>query len=96
MTLLRITRFAVDPGQEGEMLARRSVMIDELRRRYSGPVETRLARVDDEHWLDVWRWDSPEQAADAMAGAPGIPEVAARFALVRDVSAEQAELVDER
>jgi hypothetical protein len=44
----------------------------------------------------MWRWDSAANMQAALAGGPALPQAAAAFSLTRDVSAENAELIDER
>jgi len=51
-------------------------------------------KVDDQTWLDVWRWDSLASARAAVAGAPAIPEAAAAFSLTKTIAVEFAEVVD--
>jgi hypothetical protein len=53
-------------------------------------------RVDDQTWIDAWRWESRTNAEAAIANVPTIPEAAAAFSLTRDATAELADLVDER
>jgi hypothetical protein len=95
MALIRTTRFTADPADAPIVLERRRQLIEAIRAAFSGPTETRLVRVDERTWVDVWRWDSPEILHAALDGAPSLPEAAAAFAVARDVSAEQGELVDE-
>jgi hypothetical protein len=77
------------------VLERRGQLIAAIRAQYAGPTETRLIRVDERTWADMWRWDSPEILSTALAGAPSLPEAAAAFAVVRDLSAENGELIAE-
>jgi hypothetical protein len=95
MALIRTTRFTADPTDADLVLERRGQLIAALRARYAGPTETRLVRVDERTWVDMWRWDSPESLSAALTGGPNLPEAAAAFAVARDVSAEQGELVAE-
>ncbi|MGC4787737.1 hypothetical protein ACLQ22_07815 [Micromonospora sp. DT178] len=95
MTLIRTTRFTADPADADTVLKRRAKLLDAIRAAYDGPAETRLVRVDERTWVDMWRWDSPETLRAALEGAPGLPEAAAAFAVARDVTAEQGDLVDE-
>ena len=97
MTILRLTRFTLKPTVEVDaMLATRGELIDAIRGKFGGLVETRLAKVDDTTWLDLWRWESAESLQAALAGAPALPQAAAAFALVEDATEERMELVDER
>jgi len=77
------------------VLLRRRKLLEAVRAESAGPAETRLVRVDERTWVDMWRWDSPETLRAALDGAPGLPEAAAAFAIARDVLAEQGEVVDE-
>ena len=95
MALIRTTRFTADPADADTVLERRGKLLEAIRATFAGPTETRLIRVDERTWVDMWRWDSPEILNAALAGAPRLPEAAAAFAVVRDVSAEQGDLVDE-
>ncbi|MEV5408130.1 antibiotic biosynthesis monooxygenase [Thermopolyspora sp. NPDC052614] len=96
MSVIRIVRFTADPADTERLLTRRAELIDAVRAAFPGLTETRLARLGDDRWVDVWRWDSAASAHAATEGAPALPETAAAFALTRDVTSEQAELVDER
>lgn len=95
MALIRTTRFTADPADADLVLERRGQLIEAIRARYAGPTETRLIRVDERTWVDMWRWDSPEILDAALGGAPSLPEAAAAFAVARDVTAEQGELAAE-
>ena len=96
MAIIRTTRFTADPAQAEEIIARRAELISAIRAAFAGLTEARLARVGDDTWVDMWRWDSAADMEAALAGGPTLPEAAAAFSLTRDVSAENAELVDER
>jgi hypothetical protein len=97
MTVLRMIRFSLlDPAKSETMLTKRVDLIAAVRANFPGLTETRLARVDDETWLDQWIWDSVEALETALAGGPSLPEAKAAFSLVRDANEERAELVDQR
>jgi hypothetical protein len=95
MAVIRTTRFTVDPADADTMLARRRQLLEAVRAAFAGPTEARLVRLDDETWLDIWRWDSAETLRAALEGAPGLPEAGAAFAVTRDASVEQGDVVDE-
>jgi hypothetical protein len=95
MALIRTTRFTADPADAETVLERRRKLIEAIRASFAGPTETRLIRVDERTWVDMWQWDSPEILHAALAGAPKLPEAAAAFAVACDVSAEQGDVVDE-
>jgi hypothetical protein len=97
MTILRLTRFTLKPSVDTDaMLTTRGELIDAVRGKFAGLAETRLAKVDDTTWLDLWRWESAEALQTALAGAPSLPQAAAAFALVEDATEERMELIDER
>ncbi|GAA1610229.1 hypothetical protein GCM10009789_75740 [Kribbella sancticallisti] len=97
MTILRLTRFTLKPSVETDtMLSTRAELIEAVRAKFPGLTETRLAKVDDTTWLDLWRWESNESLQAALAGAPALPQAAAAFALVEDATEERMELVEER
>ena len=68
--------------------------LDQARR--PGLIQAQLARVDDQTWVDTWRWESRGNAQAAIANVPNIPEAGAAFSLTRDATAEFADVVDER
>ena len=96
MAVLRVTRFKTDPADAEEMLARRNALVEAVRRDYPGLIHAQLARLDDQTWIDSWRWESRANAEAAIADVPSIPESGATFSVTRDATAEFADLVDER
>jgi hypothetical protein len=96
MAVIRTTRFKADPARAEEVIAIRAELISAVRAAFAGLAEARLARVSEDTWVDMWRWDSSASMQAALAGAPALPEAAAAFSLARDVTAENAELIDER
>jgi hypothetical protein len=94
--VIRIARFEVAAADTEEMLVRRAALIAAVRARFSGLDEARLAKIEGEAWVDVWRWESAGQLQAALDGAPGLPETRAAFALTKNATAELAEIVDER
>jgi hypothetical protein len=95
MAVIRTTRFTVDPADADTMLARRQQLLGAVRAAFAGPSEARLVRLGDQTWLDIWRWDSAQALRAALEGAPALPEASAAFAVTRDASVEQGEVVDE-
>jgi hypothetical protein len=96
VAVTRTSRFAVDPALTQEMLDKRAALITAVRAAFPGLTEARLARAGDDRWVDTWRWESTASMQAAIAGAPALPEAAAAFSLTSDLTAEQAEVVDER
>lgn len=95
MAIIRTTRFTAEPADAQAVMERRRDLLAAIRARFSGPTETRLIRLDERTWVDMWRWESAQILQAAVDGAPGLPEAAAAFAIVRDISAEQGDVVDE-
>lgn len=73
MALVRITQFTVNPADADEMLARRAALISAVRAAYPGLTEARLARVDEQTWIDIWRWDSAASLDAALSGVQAAP-----------------------
>jgi hypothetical protein len=96
MAVIRLVRFDVEPEQADDMIARRAALVSATRSKYAGLDETRLSRIDERTWVDVWRWESLAHAEAAIRGVPEIPEAAVAFELASVRSAEFAEIVDER
>ncbi|HEX6681679.1 MAG TPA: hypothetical protein VF062_02750 [Candidatus Limnocylindrales bacterium] len=96
MAVIRLDRFKADPANTDELISRRNALIAAVRRATPGLVQTRLARVDDETWIDMWCWDtaSHAQAAVRLAQAGQIPEAGAAFALTTDATTEFAEIIE--
>ena len=96
MAVLRLTRFTADPANLEELLAKRAALVAAVRDAFPGLTDARLAKLDGDTWLDVWRWDSLASMQAAIQGAPTIPEAAAAFSLIGETTAETAEVIDER
>lgn len=96
MAVARYSRFRVSPDDVGELLSRRAALIDAVRARFTGLSRVALSRIDEESWLDMWRWDSADEMQAALSAAGTIPEAGPAFAVAREFSAEVADIVDER
>jgi hypothetical protein len=94
MAVLRIDHFTIDPAGTGEMLTRHAALAAAVKDAFPGLIEVQLAKVDDQTWIDVWRWDSLASAQAAVAGAPTIPQAGAAFSLTKGITVEYAEVVD--
>lgn len=95
MPVLRLTTYTADPARVDEMLAARTALIQRIRSDFTGLSQAHLAKTGDNTWLDIWRWDSLDEANAALDRAPRTPEAAAAFALASNVEAEFADVVDE-
>jgi hypothetical protein len=98
MTIIRLDRFRVDPANLDELIARRNALVGAVRQATPGLVQARLTRVNDDTWIDMWQWETREQAQAAvtLAHSGQLPEAGAAFALTSDATTEFTEVVDER
>ena len=98
MPVIRTIRFEVQPEDVEEMITRRNALVAAVRSGFPGLTEARLARAGDRVWLDSWLWESSASmdAAVQAVGAGSLPEAGPAFALIGNVIAETAEVVDER
>jgi hypothetical protein len=96
MAFTRTHRYTVPPADVDELIARRATLIATIRASYPGLTETRLTRLEDGSYTDVWRWDTVEQMRKVFAAIPRIPEVRAAMSLTREATALNGEIIDER
>ena len=96
MAVSRTHRYAVDPADLDELIARRATLITAIRAAHPGLAEARLTRLEEGTFTDVWRWDSAEQMQAALADMARFPEARAAMSLTRDATAVDGEIVDER
>ncbi len=80
---LELVRFEVDPGDELEMLAARGDAVRGLRSACPGLIDARLFRGERPGaWIDVWFWQSLDEAQEAAERAQTLPEAAAFFSFI--------------
>lgn len=97
MPVFELARFQADPSSATELLTRHTAAVDAIRRQFPELIQANLARLDEDTWIDIWKWADLDAAKKAADQAPTIPEAAAMFALITNVVAmEHAEIVDER
>jgi hypothetical protein len=98
MAVVRLDRFQADPAHAQDLIARRNALVAAVKRAAPGLIQARLTRLDDRTWIDMWCWQTREQAQAAakLAQAGEIPEAGTAFALTTDATTEFAEIVDER
>jgi hypothetical protein len=96
MSTVRVHHYAVDPARFEQLLARRAELIAGIRSGFPGLLETRLTRLDDGTYQDVWRWETAEQRDAAVAAAAGFPPVAQTLALTHDATVHNGDIIDER
>jgi hypothetical protein len=94
MTVLRLDHFTIDPANTEELLTRHAALAATAKDAFPGLIEVQLAKVDDQTWIDVWRWDTLANARAAAAQGPTIPEAGAAFSLTKSLAVEYAEVVD--
>lgn len=94
MAVLRLDRFTIDHDNTAELLARHAALVAVGRDAFPGLIDAQLAKVDDQAWLTVWRWESLANAKAAIAKAPSVPEAKAALSLAKDLTVEFAEVID--
>jgi quinol monooxygenase YgiN len=95
MSVISITRFQADPANADQVQARHAALVTAIRTTLPGLTEARLGRLSDETWVGVWRWDSAASLQAARQAAPGTAAATEAFALARDVTAEDIEVLAE-
>lgn len=95
-TVVRTTRFTVEPARIDEMLAARAALIDRLRIDHPALTAARLSRLEDGTYVDVWHWASRDEMQRALEAGPSLAEAGAVFAVITVAGTEDAELIDER
>jgi len=95
MAVAKTHNYTVGPADLDELLARRAALITAVRAAYPGLAGTQLTRLEDGTFNDTWRWDSAEHMRAARP-ATSLPEARAAMSLIRDHSARNGEILDER
>jgi hypothetical protein len=93
---VRTHRYTLAPDQVEKFLVRRAELIGQWRAAGFDLVETRLYRLEDGTYLDIWRWASDEVMAKAFDTMGEVPLVGATLGMTSDHAAVDGELVDER
>jgi hypothetical protein len=95
MTVTKTHHYTIEPADLDELLARRAALITAVRAAYPGLTGTRLTRLEDGTFTDTWHWDTAERMRAARP-ATSLPEAQAAMSLVRDHTARNGEIIDER
>jgi hypothetical protein len=95
MTVTRTHHYTVGEADLDELLARRAALITAVRAAYPGLTGTQLTRLEDGTFTDTWRWDTAELMRAARPAA-ALPEAQAAMSLVREHTARNGEIIDER
>jgi quinol monooxygenase YgiN len=95
MSLISVTRFQADPADAEQVKARHAALVTAIRSTVPGLTEARLGRLNDETWVGIWRWDSAASLQAARQVAPATAAATEAFALARDVTAEDIEILAE-
>jgi hypothetical protein len=97
MADIRTHHYTVDPANLDELIAIRAKLIEAMRSAHPGLAQTRLTRLEDGTFSDVWRWESAEQMQAAAADMPRFrPLARAAWALTSEATSIDGEVVDER
>ncbi|GAA2394736.1 antibiotic biosynthesis monooxygenase [Nonomuraea africana] len=95
MSVITVTRFQIDPADAEQLRDRHAALVAATRAACPGLTEARLGRLDDETWVGVWRWDSAPSLQAARQAVPGNAEATAAFALTRESTVEDIDVLDE-
>lgn len=95
MSVITVTRFQVDPSDADELRARHAALVSATRAAFPGLTEARLGRIDDSTWAGVWRWDSAATLRAAREAASADAAAAEAFALTRDITVDDIDVLDE-
>lgn len=96
MPAVRVHHYSVDPAELEQLLAQRTQLIGGIRAGFPGLVETRLIRLEDGTYQDMWRWETAEQLAAAVAASAAFPPVTATLALTSAGTVQNGEIIDEQ
>jgi hypothetical protein len=96
MTAIRSHHYRVSPEEFSEFSIRRTAVIDAVRAKHPALTATRLARLEDGSYSDVWVWDSAEQMGVALADLPNTPEAFAAMSMVDGNVALNGTVLEER
>lgn len=96
MEAFELARFRVDPNKTEQLRSSWQVAVDSIRSRFPGLLEANLARLDENTWLDIWRWESADTAKAAAEGAHAVPGAAAYFAVIDEFVAMDHAEIDRR
>ena len=96
MATVRTHRYMLGPDQVEKFLAQRAELIGQWRAAGLDLVETRLYRLEDGTYLDIWRWASDQVMAKAFGAMGELPLVGATLRMTSEHSAVDGDLVDER
>lgn len=89
MTTVELTRFRVTPEKTEAMLAARPAMVADFAADRAGFLGADLVRLPNDEWLDVVRWRSPEDFAASRAKGANRPGIAAFFATIAELVADE-------
>ncbi|TDC43839.1 antibiotic biosynthesis monooxygenase [Micromonospora sp. KC213] len=95
MPVVTVTHFHIDSADAGELRARHAALVAATRAAVPGLTEARLGRIDDETWVGIWRWESAESLRASRQAVPGSAEATAAFALTREPTVSDIEILDE-
>jgi hypothetical protein len=96
MATVRTHRYKLAPDIVEKFLAQRADLIGKWRAAGFDLVETRLYRLEDGTYLDIWRWASDDTMAKAFAAMSELPLARETLVMTGDRLATDGELVDER
>lgn len=91
MDVVNVVRFKIAQEKEEKMIEQRETLLAAVRKLTPGLLRAILTRVDEETWMDVWHWDSPETLAAVQTAQ--LPEAKESFAMVTVVDGTMGRIV---
>lgn len=80
---VELVSFEIEPGFEEEMLTAHVGAVASIRAECPGLIEARLFRGEEAGaWIDVWFWESLDEALAAAEKAPTLPEANRFFSFI--------------
>jgi hypothetical protein len=96
MTAIRSHHYRVSVEKFEEFSVRRAAVVDAVRAKHPALSSTRLVRLEDGSYSDVWVWESAELMGRALADLPNTPEAFAAMSMVEGNVALNGVVLDER
>ena len=96
MTFVRTHHYSVGPADVNELLTRRASLIDAVRAAHPDLTMTRLTRLADGTYSDIWYWETSEAMEAALAAIGDFPGAPGTMSLTKGHVAQNGEVICER
>lgn len=78
-TTVELVRFKTAADKTGWLLESRVAMVADFQADRDGFLGSRLVKLDDDEWLDIIEWATPEDFHASRAKGPNLPGIKAFF-----------------